>query len=125
MSEPDKELLYKYAWPGNVRELESAAIHYNTLSKLPMYILDSLNPTSDNFKPSHSLQNIDMENTQLFHGIGRMQINTYLKSMQINIGDASLRNVLQELQEKGFITIGKGRSGTKITESGIMKIKES
>ena len=134
LSEPDKKLLYKYTWPGNVRELESAAIHYNTLSKLPMYILDTLDTSFDISKSSHSLQNLNieieilkivMENTQLFHGIGRMQLNTYLKSMQVNIGDASLRNVLKELQEKGFIKIGKGRSGTKITESGIKKIKES
>ncbi len=134
LSEPDKKLLYKYTWPGNVRELESAAIHYNTLSKLPMYILDTLDTSSDISKSSHSLQSTDieleilkiiMENTQLFHGIGRMQLNTYLRAKQIHIGDASLRNVLQELHEKGFITIGKGRSGTKITESGIKKIKES
>lgn len=134
LSEPDKKLLYKYTWPGNVRELESAAIHYNTLSKLPMYILDTLDTSSDISKSSHSLQSTDIEleilkiimnNTQLFHGIGRMELNTQLKSIQIHIGDTSLRNVLQSLKEKGLITIGKGRSGTRITESGIKKINES
>lgn len=133
LSEPDKELLYKYTWPGNVRELESAAIHYNTLSKLPIYILNTLNISSNIPESSHLLQNIDIEreilkvvieNTQLFHGIGRMQLNTCLKAMQIHIGDANLRNVLQNLQDKGLITIGKGRSGTKITEAGIRKIKD-
>ena len=67
---------------------------------------------------------IIMENTQFFHGIGRMQLNTYLKSLQIHIGDASLRIVLQSLLNEGLITIGKGRNGTKITEIGIQKIKD-
>lgn len=133
LTEPDKKLLYEYAWPGNVRELESAAIHYNTLSKLPKYILDSSDTSPAAHKSSRSLNSIDiemeilkiiMDNTQLFHGIGRMELNTQLKSMQIYLGDASLRNVLQNLKENGLITINKGRCGTKITELGIKKVKD-
>jgi transcriptional regulator with PAS, ATPase and Fis domain len=133
LTEPDKKLLYEYTWPGNVRELESAAIHYNTLSKLPKYIFDALNASPAVHNSSHSLQSTDieteiliiiMDNTQLFHGIGRMELNTKLKSMKIHIGDASLRNVLQNLKEKGLITIGRGRSGTRITELGIKKVKD-
>ena len=133
LTNSDKNLLSTYSWPGNVRELESAAIHYNTLSKLPKYILDTPITLVSIPKSSSSLNNVNiemeilkiiMENTQLFHGIGRMQLNTYLKSMQIHIGDANLRNVLQSLQEKGLITIGKGRSGTRITELGIQEIKD-
>lgn len=132
LTDNDKKLLYAYSWPGNVRELESAAIHYKTLSKLPKYIFDTMEaspvmPKSSN--PLHSndieieILKIIMENTQLFHGIGRMELNTQLKSMQIYIGDASLRNVLKNLKEKELITIGKGRSGTRITEAGVEKIK--
>lgn len=127
----DKNLLCAYTWPGNVRELENAAIHYKTLSVLPKYLLDTPAAPADVHKPALSMDcmcveieilKIIMENTQLYHGIGRMQLNAQLKSSQIHIGDSSLRNVLQSLQEKGLITIGKGRSGTKITESGIEKI---
>lgn len=134
LTEPDKKLLMEYSWPGNVRELENAAIHYNTLSKLPNYILNTLNTIPTVHKSSRSLHSTDieikilkiiMENTQLFHGIGRMELNTRLKTMHIHIGDASLRNVLEGLKEKSLITIGKGRSGTKITESGIKKLKEN
>lgn len=134
MTDLEKKLLYTYSWPGNVRELESAAIHYNTLSKLPKYILNTLNVSPSKPNSVHSLHNNDiemeilkiiMENTQLFHGIGRMELNTQLKYMKIYVGDASLRNVLQSLKEKGLITINKGRSGTKITELGIKTIKDN
>lgn len=132
LTEHDKKLLYKYTWPGNVRELESAAIHFNTLSKLPKYILNAVDKSPNETKST--LQNTDiemeilkiiMENTHPCHGIGRTHLNTYLKSMDIHMGDSGLRNVLQKLQEKDFISIDKGRSGTSITELGTKKINES
>lgn len=132
LTDSDKSLLCEYSWPGNVREVENAAMHYNTLSMLPQYLLDNPVTIVNIPKPSRSsdgicieteILKIIMDNTQFYHGIGRMQINTYLKSLQIHIGDASLRNILQSLQERGLITIGKGRSGTKITELGIQKIR--
>jgi len=128
----DKKKIFEYSWPGNIRELESAAIHYDTLSKLPVYIFKALETSTivhESLIPLHDIYlemkilKIITDNTQLFHGIGLMQLNTHLKSMAIYIGDANLRSVLQDLQEKGYITISKGRSGTKITELGINKIK--
>ncbi len=133
ISDSDKKLLSSYNWPGNVRELENAAIHYNTLSAFPGCLTNPPHSSSESGKASNStdilsvessILKIIMENTQLYHGIGRMQLNTQLKFMGIHIGDSSLRNVLQDLQEKGLITKGKGRSGTKITEVGIRKITE-
>jgi len=132
LTEADKKLLYEYQWHGNVRELESAAIHFNTLSKLPKYIFYTIDKLPNEPKSSLKNTNIEveilkiiMEHTHPCHGIGRMQLNTYLKSMDIHIGDASLRNVLQKLQEKELILVGKGRSGTSITELGIKRIKET
>jgi len=133
ISDSDKRLLSSYNWPGNVRELENAAIHYNTLSAFPGSLTNPPHSSTESCKTSNStdilsvessILKIIMENTQLYHGIGRMQLNTQLKFMDIHIGDSSLRNVLQDLQEKGLITKGKGRSGTKITEAGIRRITE-
>ncbi|MBP1926309.1 transcriptional regulator with PAS, ATPase and Fis domain [Sedimentibacter acidaminivorans] len=132
LNDSNKNLLYTYSWPGNIRELENTAIHYNTLSTLPKYLLNTpITPLTINNtdKPADSvciemeILKIIMENSQCFHGIGRLQINNYLKSLQIKIGDANLRNILQNLQERDLITIGKGRNGTKITKLGIQKIK--
>ena len=132
LTDYDKKLLCGYTWPGNVRELENAAVHYKTLSMLPKYLLDTTTVSGEDInKPGNSINSasiemeilkIIMENSQLYHGIGRMQLNTQLKAMQLHIGDASLRSVLQGLQEQCMITIGKGRTGTKITEQGIQKI---
>lgn len=132
LTDLDKRLLSKYSWPGNVRELENAAIHFNTLNRLPQYIVDTykesvltLNSSTqaDEKNIEMKILKIIMKNTQLYHGIGRTQLNTHLKESQIYIGDASLRNVLHKLKEEGLVTIGKGRSGTKITDLGIEKIK--
>jgi transcriptional regulator with PAS, ATPase and Fis domain len=134
LTDSDKNVLCKYTWPGNVRELESAAIHFNTLSTLPKYLLDS---PSEPVKADKTLSYIDdncvemeilkiiMENTQFSHGIGRMQLNNCLKSFQIYIGDASLRSILHNLEERNLISIGNGRGGTRITEEGIKKLKSS
>jgi transcriptional regulator with PAS, ATPase and Fis domain len=134
LTDSDKIVLCEYSWPGNVRELESAAIHFNTLSMLPKYLLDSpfepvkadktLSYIDDNCVEMEILK-IIMENTQFSHGIGRMQLNNCLKSFQIYIGDASLRNVLHSLEERNLISIGNGRGGTRITEEGIKKLKNS
>ncbi|HAQ40925.1 MAG TPA: hypothetical protein DCM73_08890, partial [Clostridiales bacterium] len=122
LTDHDKKLLFAYTWPGNVRELENAAIHYKTLSVLPKYLLDTPTAPAISYKPNNLINcaciemeilKIIMENTQLYHGIGRMQLNAQLRSLQLYIGDASLRDVLKSLQEKGLITIGRGRIGTK------------
>jgi len=134
LTDSDKDILCTYTWPGNIRELESAAIHYNTLSMLPKYLLNSpVEPIMVNKTISYMDDNciemeilkIIMENTQFSHGIGRMQLNSCLKSLQIYIGDASLRNVLHGLEERNLISICNGRGGTRITEKGIQKIKSS
>jgi transcriptional regulator with PAS, ATPase and Fis domain len=134
LTDSDKNVLCTNTWPGNIRELESAAIHYNTLSTLPKYLLDS---PSEPVKVDKSLSYIDdncvemeilkiiMENTQFSHGIGRMQLNNCLKTFQIFIGDASLRSILHDLEERNLILIGNGRGGTRITEEGIKKLKNS
>ena len=126
-----KAYCFSYPWPGNVRELESAAIHYNTLSVLPMYMLEnykeSIDKNSINIMDSDYIKKeilkIIMDNTQLFSGIGRTLLNKKLRSLNINIGDSNLRVILSSLQEDKFITIGKGREGMRITEIGINKIK--
>ncbi len=133
LTDYDKKLLCTYTWPGNVRELENAAIHYKTLSVLPKYLLDTPTAPVISHKPNNSINcaciemeilKIIMENSQLYHGIGRMQLNAQLRSLQLYIGDASLRDVLKRLQEKGLVTIGRGRIGTKITEAGIEKVMD-
>lgn len=134
LTDYDKRLLCDYTWPGNVRELENAAVHYKTLSVLPKYLLDTTADIAEDInKPVNSINSasiemeilkIIMENSQLYHGIGRMQLNTQLKAMHLHIGDASLRSVLQGLQEQGMIIIGKGRAGTKITQQGIKKVTD-
>ncbi len=62
-------------------------------------------------------------NTHAFHGIGRTQLTRLLRELHIEIGDSNLRAILQNMQQSGWILIGRGREGTRITEAGIAEIQ--
>lgn len=145
LTKRDEAQLLLHDWPGNVRELESAAIHFNALSSLPAYLYQISAPPSPASEYSGQLQwetadqgtavpanqeeicqeilKIITHNTYTFHGIGRIQLNGFLKNAGIKIGDSNLRSILKELSEKGLIEIGKGREGTRITKEGIREMK--
>lgn len=146
LTKRDEAHLLLHDWPGNVRELESAAIHFNALSSLPAYLYQiSAKPpypaseysgqpqwetaNQETAVPANQeevrleILKIITHNTYTYHGIGRIQLNGFLKNAGIKIGDSNLRSILKELSEKGFIEIGKGREGTRITKEGIREMK--
>ena len=115
--------LTDYNWPGNIRELENIATYYQTLSTLPPQISQQngngiplrLSGVSINLAILKEIR----DHTQLSHGIGRVALIQSLSQRNIKISDFRLRSELAALQEKGYIEVGKGRLGTKITETGL------
>ena len=111
-----------YNWPGNIRELENIATYYQTLSALPPQITEQNSTTT--VRLSNASLNLAIlkeirDHTQLSHGIGRVALIQSLSQRNIKISDFRLRSELAALQEKGYIEVGKGRLGTKITETGL------
>lgn len=56
--------------------------------------------------------------TEPAHGVGRTTLVQMMKQSGINISDGKLREVLAGLASRGLVDIGRGRSGTRITEQG-------
>ena len=123
----ERQCLMEYDWPGNVREVENAAIYYKTLSHLPPHILSK---QYDGISGKHAanLEKVILQiieaNTSMSHGIGRTFLLQKLNNKGISLSDVKLRSLLSELEKNDYIDIGKGRYGTRITESGSQRIQE-
>ncbi len=113
--------LTDYNWPGNVRELENAATYYQTLSAFPHQITEQSGMSSAlrGVSLNHEILKVINDHTQLAHGIGRASLVQALKASGIKLSDGKLRELLGDLYQQGFIEIGRGRLGTRITEKGI------
>ena len=114
--------LTDYNWPGNIRELENIATYYQTLSALPPQITEQNSTTTvrlSSVSINLAILKEIRDHTQLSHGIGRVALIQSLSQRNIKISDFRLRSELAALQEKGYIEVGKGRLGTKITETGL------
>ena len=145
LTKEDKDRIYAFDWPGNVRELESAAMYYSTLGMLPAYLYEesgadrsAVNKTAaakyeaeasesepPQTQPTVSAADIRTkilkviaENTQAYHGIGRVQLGALLKDNGVIVGDSRLRSILNEYKKDGLIIVERGRSGMRITEKG-------
>ncbi len=119
--------LTDYNWPGNIRELENIATYYQTLSALPPQITEQNSTTTvrlSNASLNLAILKAISEHTQLTHGIGRASLVQTLKTSGIRLSDGKLREFLGDLSQQGFIEVGKGRHGTKITEKGLARLTQ-
>lgn len=127
MSEQLK-LLQDHDWPGNVRELENVAIYFKALHSFPSFTFSRQKAADNSDSPEH-LSGADMVSEMILRflaekavtgaGAGRPDILNMLHSEGLLLGDGKLRKAIQDLKEKGLITVEKGRSGTKITSKGL------
>ncbi len=127
VTEEERQCLLEYDWPGNVREVENAAIYYKTLSQLPPHIVSKQYDGATG-RRACTLEKVILQiissNTSVSHGIGRTSLLQQLNQKGISLSDVKLRSMLSDLEKSGYIIIGKGRYGTRITEEGSARIKE-
>lgn len=123
----DLSLLVKYDWPGNVRELENAATYYRTLHSFPEFIT-SQKFAEDIYQKKSDINDYILQtisaNTTLSHGIGKSALRKELVGKGVELSDGKLRELLNQLQQKELIFIGKGRFGTRITDKGLAYIQK-
>ena len=124
-------MLVQYNWPGNVRELENVSVFYKSLSSLPEYIYQHTGREMQSASSFLQDNSIDLQllqivhsNTTLSHGIGRSSLLYLLKERNIPVSDGKLRELLSQLQKNGYIDVGKGRYGTRITTKGLEYLQE-
>ena len=125
LTQEELELLTSYKWPGNVREVENFCTYYKTLSAFPEHIFEWEHKTEQRLSSTsvqQKIMKIISNNTEISHGIGRSALAQQLKNSGFNLSDGTLRTILEQLQNEGFVEIGKGRYGTRITEKGTQAI---
>lgn len=146
LSEEVEKFLLQYSWPGNVRELQNAVEYFNYLGKQIVEIED-LPPTMSKMKTmvcerreeiltrnsdqsekklplkkSTSLFEFVLE--QLYEAserdeyIGREKILQMAKEQHLVISQKQVREILTQLADLGFVIIGRGRGGSRITIKG-------
>ncbi|MCH4887481.1 AAA family ATPase [Acidaminobacter sp. JC074] len=115
-----------YYWDGNVRELSNCFEYLLNLGKNKIELSDlpeRMKHTED-IKPitqstPMAILNIVYTNNAENKRVGRKSISDQLAYLNIYMGEQEVRQILLDLQSKGYVSIGKGRGGTRITKEGI------
>ena len=104
------------------------AIYFKALHSFPSFTFSRQKAADNSDSPEH-LSGADMVSEMILRflaekavtgaGAGRPDILNMLHSEGLLLGDGKLRKAIQDLKEKGLITVEKGRSGTKITSKGL------
>ncbi|SHI94286.1 Transcriptional regulator containing PAS, AAA-type ATPase, and DNA-binding Fis domains [Dethiosulfatibacter aminovorans DSM 17477] len=151
LSEEVKKFFVEYSWEGNVREVRNCVEYLINLGKdivklddLPesmklaslldgneMGLQDDVVGEVTEGANIRENVDIDMEILKILYEknsrnmkIGRKQLSEELRRVGIFLGEQEVRNKLLLLQKKGFVAIGKGRGGTKITAAGVGKLNQ-
>lgn len=129
-TEKTKKLIFQYNWPGNIRELKNCMEYFCCLNEkiieltmLPEYIKENIDlkeetNQSNDFLLSLEILNILKKSEKDEVGIGRSHILKCLKETGIEISEAIVRRLLQDMNKKGYIISNIGRGGSKITPLG-------
>lgn len=137
---------YHYDWPGNVRELLNCVEYISQfvegdtikVEDLPCYIFENnlSERLADLQKYKRMLNKKGEINEYIFilkelylakqigKNIGRRTIAQNAKTNNIDLSSQMIRGRINFLDKIGFVNVGKGRQGTKITEKGIKFLKK-
>ncbi len=128
------EQILRYNWPGNVRELKNAADYFATLGRLPDTValcpvsripVEAGEKTAGRISADTDIRREILEiiaaHTAPSSGIGRLSVLRKLRERGRSISDDRLRHILKELEASGKISVGRGRCGCRIRETGEMR----
>jgi transcriptional regulator with PAS, ATPase and Fis domain len=141
LTEPVRAALLQHHWQGNVRELRNC-VEYLQYMNHQLIVCEDLPeqfhlqdtapqgqpevPGLDGFLPQEArvlqvLGELYLER----RGIGRQGLVRACLARGYAISEHEVRLVLNSLQEKGYLRIGRGRGGTQLTESGFLRYREA
>jgi transcriptional regulator with PAS, ATPase and Fis domain len=116
--------LIKYEWPGNIRELKNCIEYLIYMSGNTISMLDLPSTLITDKSPYNNSHNaLFHEEKELvdkiidicsYRSIGRESLHSLLDEQGFHISEYKLRKMLDYLNEKNIITIGRGRSGIKV-----------
>lgn len=136
LTQKEKEFLEHQSWPGNIRQLENFSYYYKTMRTLDGFF-NKLEPDSllstfehlpavemDALELPLAILSLIQKHSTFSHGIGRLALLERLRGTGLKLTDGKLRLELTALQQSGYITISRGRTGCQITPSGVQRLKE-
>lgn len=115
LSQQQRDYLQQQPWLGNIRQLQNFSYYFKTTLKLDGFFNDS---TRENSGEVIDLLTLIKQNSAPGHGVGRAALLALCREGDVMVSDAWLRKELSRLQDAGYITIGRGRSGCQLTERG-------
>jgi len=123
------EIFSNYSWPGNVRELRNIAEYLAFMSEekisvaaLPYTFCRTLSQNNETYHmEDHQLEILKIlkEKLENKEKVGRVTLMKLLEKKSIYLTEREVRKEMNELKNKGYIAIGKGKQGSKITSKGI------
>ena len=123
------EIFSNYSWPGNVRELRNIAEYLAFMSEekisvdaLPYTFCRTLSQNNETYHmEDHQLEILKIlkEKLENKEKVGRVTLMNLLEKKSIYLTEREVRKEMNELKNKGYIAIGKGKQGSKITSKGI------
>lgn len=137
LSDRVKAALIQHCWPGNVRELRNCMeylMHMGRrmidLEDLPSSILGRVpqSPERDAAEgprlPEKQVLLILGELYRRGQGVGRQGLVRACSERGLAVSEHEIRLILRAFLENGWITIARGRGGTRLTESGCHRCQE-
>lgn len=124
LTEDAKNILLRYTWPGNIRELRNC-VEYMGCQNLPVIEPENLpfmirTTAAAASHPAASVSQLETELLRLLRlePRGRSQLSKLLRQEGFSVSESRLRRALEALKEKGYITSGVGRGGSRLTPLG-------
>lgn len=135
LSKPVQEALLRYRWTGNIRELRNCMeyLHHMglrevTLEDLPKQFLDRAcagKGSGDAVdRREWAVWQVLGELYPQNRGIGRQGLVRACGNLGVCISEHEVREELRRLQDAGWLAVGQGRGGTRLTEAGYARYLE-
>lgn len=129
LTDEAKAILLNYSWPGNIRELRNC-VEYLGCQKIPVIEPEHLPHTIFGTGQGENMDETSAERLkrELLHALvagshGRSQLQRMLKRAGLDVTEGQLRRELERMKDLGWIASSAGRSGSHLTEAGMMEYK--
>lgn len=136
------KFLKEYEWDGNIRELINCMEYLDNLGKgnisiedLPYHIKNKSVTLDINFEKKDLLEmgcnEKELETLKILYEafnekkkLGRRSISQKAFEKNISLTEYEVKQIMENLSNKGLVEIGRGRGGTSISSKGISLIKK-
>lgn len=127
LSKPVQEALLRYRWTGNIRELRNCMeyLHHMGLQEVTLEDLPEQFRTCAGKRRGGAASDREWAVWQVLgelypqgRGIGRQGLVRACGNLGVRLSEHEAREELRRLQDAGWLAVGQGRGGTRLTKAG-------